>query len=268
MADPAHWTESQVANVSQWQELRSLVEPFHVEGSSSLPPFCGGAAGLLSYDWCRAIEDIPEAELELFPTPRIAMGIYDLVVAWDHQESVCWLISNGFPETDLQQRAALASQQLSSTYQQLRTILAAQSTSKNLAVNCGGFEEVSNFDLPDVYRRVDDADRTWPFPIWAASTKGEHEEALQRSIAYLRAGDVFQVNIAQQLLVAIEDSALDYFWRLREQNPAPMMAYFDLGRQQVVSASPERLFSVAGLQVETRPIKGTCRRTGDAKVDS
>jgi para-aminobenzoate synthetase component 1 len=91
--------------------------------------------------------------------------------------------------------------------------------------------------------------------------------AVERIIEYIRAGDVFQVNLAQRLLLPARDDAVDLYLRLRQRNPATFAAYFDLGEFQVVSASPERFLQVRDREVETRPIKGTRPLTGDAQVD-
>jgi para-aminobenzoate synthetase component 1 len=80
-------------------------------------------------------------------------------------------------------------------------------------------------------------------------------------------GDIFQVNLAQRLLLPARGDASELYLRLRKRNPAPMAGYFDLGTFQVVSASPERFLKVEDRQVETRPIKGTRRRTGDPDDD-
>ncbi|HMB42437.1 MAG TPA: aminodeoxychorismate synthase component I, partial [Luteimonas sp.] len=96
---------------------------------------------------------------------------------------------------------------------------------------------------------------------------------VQRVLDYLSAGDVFQVNLSR-LWQAHFDSALDpaaLFARLRRHNPAPFAGLFALGDCAVVSASPERLASVRGDVVETRPIAGTRPRfEGDddrARID-
>jgi para-aminobenzoate synthetase component 1 len=85
--------------------------------------------------------------------------------------------------------------------------------------------------------------------------------AVERVIDYIRAGDVFQVNLSQRLLCPAVDDAAALYLRLRRRNPAPFAGYLDLGGFQVVSASPERFLTVRGDEVETRPIKGTRRRT-------
>jgi len=85
-----------------------------------------------------------------------------------------------------------------------------------------------------------------------------------RILEYLAAGDVFQVNLSRGWQVefgqALEPAAL--FQRLREHNPAPFAGIFSGGASEgsgwsVVSASPERLVSVHGPDVATRPIAGT-----------
>lgn len=64
-----------------------------------LPPFQGGAAGVLGYELGRCFERIPSAEHNEFDFPLALLGIYDVVLAWDHQSGDGWLISQGLPGT-------------------------------------------------------------------------------------------------------------------------------------------------------------------------
>ena len=77
---------------------------------------------------------------------------------------------------------------------------------------------------------------------------------------YIRAGDVFQVNLSRvwqvQFSGPVNSSAL--FSSLMTVNPAPFSALLQLGEHAVVSSSPERLVSVARSgKISTRPIAGT-----------
>jgi para-aminobenzoate synthetase component 1 len=54
---------------------------------------------------------------------------------------------------------------------------------------------------------------------------------------------------------------------LRNLNPAPFSAYLDFGEGQIISASPERLVNLYGGRIETRPIKGTRKRTRCPEAD-
>jgi para-aminobenzoate synthetase component 1 len=90
---------------------------------------------------------------------------------------------------------------------------------------------------------------------------------VRRVIEYIHAGDVFQVNLAQRLLLPARASCVETYCRLREVNSAPFAGYFDLGDFQILSASPERFLRVHDNQVETRPIKGTAQRLANDADD-
>ena len=92
-------------------------------------------------------------------------------------------------------------------------------------------------------------------------------EMIQTAVEYIHAGDVFQANLSQRLLTPATKRSEELYWDLRTANPAPFSAYFDFGDGQVVSASPERLVSMHDKEIETRPIKGTRRRTHFPEVD-
>ncbi len=115
-----------------------------------------------------------------------------------------------------------------------------------------------------------------PLPAWRAPTDieedapGRYTDGVARVLDYLAAGDVFQANLSRgwraRFDAPLEPAAL--FRRLRENNPAPFAGLFtgsvanaDNADWAVVSASPERLVSVRGDVIETRPIAGTRPRT-------
>ena len=101
----------------------------------------------------------------------------------------------------------------------------------------------------------------WPKLLACDEAPGEtYTAAVARALEYIRAGDVFQVNLSRgweaRFDAPLAPAAL--YERLRRANPAPFAGLFDLGEDgAVVSASPERLVSVRGDIVETRPIAGT-----------
>jgi anthranilate synthase component 1 len=105
-----------------------------------------------------------------------------------------------------------------------------------------------------------------PLPEWTPPRSIDEDEparftdGVRRVLDYLAAGDVFQANISrgwQARFDAPAPEAAALFARLREHNPAPFAGVFAGEGWAVVSASPERLVSVRGDLVETRPIAGT-----------
>ena len=105
-----------------------------------------------------------------------------------------------------------------------------------------------------------------------ATSPQDYREAVERVKAYIRAGDVFQANIARFWQGAFAEASLaDLYARLRQVNPAPFSCFVRIGEPDpfyVVSASPERLFRLSPEGcVDTRPIAGT-RRRGDGNGDA
>ncbi|MCD9087866.1 aminodeoxychorismate synthase component I [Stenotrophomonas sp. SY1] len=84
-------------------------------------------------------------------------------------------------------------------------------------------------------------------------------DGVQRVIDYLCAGDVFQVNLSRRWQAHFDAPLAPeaLYARLRKANPAPFAGLFNAAGRAVVSSSPERLVSVSGDLVQTRPIAGT-----------
>ena len=84
-------------------------------------------------------------------------------------------------------------------------------------------------------------------------------DGVRRIIDYLRAGDVFQVNLSRRWCARFAEpvSPQALYAQLRRANPAPFAGLFTGHGRHVVSSSPERLVSVHGGHAQTRPIAGT-----------
>jgi anthranilate synthase component 1 len=131
---------------------------------------------------------------------------------------------------------------------------------------CTAVVEASHPDLlegiaADVTRSMDIA----PPPPWRTPDALQEDapqrfvDGVRRVLDYLAGGDIFQANLSRGwqacFAAGLEPAALHR--RLRGANPAPFAGLFAGDGWAVVSASPERLVSVRGDVVETRPIAGT-----------
>jgi para-aminobenzoate synthetase component 1 len=253
MADPFEWLWARGSRtyVSGEARPREPADPFAVlaerlgrfrrEQLPGLPPFQGGAAGLLGYDLCRHLERLPRPRQDEFQVPDLAIGLYDWVVAFDHVQDRAWLISTGFPEPDPAAQRRRAERRGQAVLQQLQAVPGPVS---------------SVTVAPPEYLA-----EQWPVEGIAGLTSNfsrtGYLNAVRRVIDYIAAGDCFQVNLAQRLLYPADGRPLDLYRRLRQRNPATFAGYLDLGSFQIASASPERFLRVENGDVETRPIKGT-----------
>jgi aminodeoxychorismate synthase component I len=99
-------------------------------------------------------------------------------------------------------------------------------------------------------------------------SRAEFLTAVARVQRYIRAGDIYQVNLAQRLAAPCELSGWELFTRLLAVSPAPFAAYLDCGDFQIASSSPEQFLRLSGSHIVTRPIKGTRPRSADATRDA
>jgi para-aminobenzoate synthetase component I len=90
--------------------------------------------------------------------------------------------------------------------------------------------------------------------------KRQYLQAVEKIIRYLRAGDIYQANLAQRFETGFSGDAYALFLALFQRNPAPFFAFIQAEDHQIVSTSPERFLQQQGTCVETRPIKGTIAR--------
>jgi len=222
-------TADPVALARTPEEARALLRRQPQAAQPGLPPFQGGIAGYVSYDWGAAQERVARPAPDRF-TPQISdvlLALYEWVIAWDHLEEKAWLIGTADRTTWVRER-----------------LLAAPPAVPDDAAPAAAAPE-SNF------------------------SRAEYEAGVTRIREYIAAGDVYQVNLAQRFHTPFHGSPLALYRRLRVRNPAPFGAYLDFAGTIVTSISPERFlrFDPQTRLVEARPIKGTRPRGATAARD-
>ena len=237
------------SGVCPFELLAKELSTFRVEHVADLPAFQGGAAGVFSFDLCHRIERLPRPRFNEFRLAHMAVGFYDWVVALDHQKRQTWIISTGFPEAELSCRQRRAEARAA----MVQTWLSADPD-----------DSAPSVALRDQRERPVSLDRLapqWPVDglpnVTSNFTRDAYLRAVQRAIAYIRAGDIYQVNLSQRLLYRLTESPAELYLRLRERNRAPFAGYLDGGPFVIASASPERFLWLRDGEIETRPIKGT-----------
>jgi para-aminobenzoate synthetase component 1 len=221
--------------------LRACLAPYRIAPGPD-EPFPGGAIGYLAYDLGAQLERVTVPARRAGLTDDIAFNLYDTALVIDHAAGTARLVATGFPEREPAGRQNRAEAQLARFADLLGAAAAPAPPSSE---HTEKLTWRSNFD------------------------RQSYEDAVEKVRAYIRAGDIYQANIAQRfsadLPAGFDPFAL--YRRLRETNPATFGAYLELEGLTVASSSPERFIRLDGRHVETRPIKGTARRLDDPAAD-
>ncbi len=222
-----------------FEALRACLAPYRLPADPARP-FPGGAIGYFAYDLGANLERVTPPARRAGLTDDIALDFYDTVLALDHAAGTATLLSTGFPETAPEAREARARDRLAQFADLLR-----DSPAPEPAPDCGHLAWRSNF------------------------SRQAYEEAVEKVRDYIRAGDIYQANIAQRFTADLPEGFDPFalYRRLRETNPAPFGAYQEFEGLTLASSSPERFVRLDGRHVETRPIKGTAKRLPDPAQD-
>jgi len=221
-----------------FEAIDRLAAGYRLEGRPPVP-FVGGLAGWIGYEAGRCIERIADRPARPSPPiPCVWMGLYDTVAVFDHHDETWTVAGIELPET------------LADRGPSLRTRLRAWS---------------------DVLAAARPAPPLVP-PMRATALTpnmsfGRYRRMIERALEYIAAGDIYQVNLAQQFELASPEPPPQIYRRLRRSNRGAYAALIGWGDRWVLSSSPELFLDVRDGGVVTRPIKGTAPRWGNPLVD-
>ncbi len=214
-------------------------------GSSAdeLPQFHGGAVGYLAYEAASRFEHLPVPRHNELGLPLAVFCFTETVLVFDHVKHRVRIVTH----------LHLDAPDLAAEYQRGIAIIASVQERLRQPVRLP--EEPSPLYDPAALR------------VTSNRTQDEFEEMVRRSIAYIRAGDVFQVVPSQRLSRHVNAGPFTIYRALRAINPSPYMFYLDIQDFHIVGASPELLVRYEDNEVTIRPIAGTRPRGADRQSD-
>lgn len=106
-----------------------------------------------------------------------------------------------------------------------------------------------------------------PPDITSDHTPEEYMAKVERVREGMKRGDYYEVVLRQTFSAGFEGSVSQLFRRIQRGSPSPYEFLIQFGDEQLAGASPEMFVRVEGRRVETCPISGTVRRTGDPLRD-
>lgn len=243
----------QVQFGNPWQLLNALLLRFELLEAVDWPFPLGGAFGYWGYDLKNFTEPkLPRRAVNDLELPDCHVGFHDSLVVFDHHLGKAYVVSTGMA-ADGSRDPVRAKERLKFWKDHLATV--------------APFVRASLMDA----KRPTAGGRVAPD---SNLSRADFLAAVARAQERIRAGDIYQVNLAHRLTAPCELSGWELFQELSAVSPAPYAAFLDCdggsrqSRFAIVSSSPEQFLRLSGAHVVTRPIKGTRPRSTDPTRDA
>jgi para-aminobenzoate synthetase component I len=245
---------SEIQFGNPWHILDALMSRYELLDEIDLPFPLGGAFGYWGYDLKNFTEPkLPRRAANDLELPDCHVGFYDSIVVFDHCLGRVCVVSTGLnadgsrSEVRAQRQNEFWCARLADNA--IPTLTPALSLSERARAGVRA-DVASNISRADFLAAVERAQR------------------------YIRAGDIYQVNLSQRLTAKCSFTGWELFEKLSAVSPAPFSAFLDCdggGRHchfEIASSSPEQFLRMSGSHIQTRPIKGTRPRDNDPKRDA
>ncbi|MGQ9688198.1 MAG: anthranilate synthase component I family protein [Desulfobaccales bacterium] len=200
-----------------FQILDDLLAALEMPGPSPVAPFSAGGLGFLAYDLKNHLERLPTTAEDNLGLPELVLGFPRRLLVHDRRADTFSLVEVVWEDGRGRVPPAGA------TFPPLNN--------PPLEFRVGRLQ--SNFSRDDYLR------------------------AVSRIREYIKAGDVYQVNLSQRFSFPLKGDPYGLFCRLFALNPAPFYAYLNCRDFVIFSTSMERFLLRRDDYLETRPIKGT-----------
>jgi anthranilate/para-aminobenzoate synthase component I len=235
----------EIKGVHPYRYLEQLVAADPTIRIPGQPKFCGGPVGFISYDAGRMFEHLPELTQDDLKIPDLYFMFCDRVIEIDNLYSKVRAVINIYVDE-------------ASNLLELYTW--AEAEFSKLEVQLESIESENPQPLPQLALQN-------LFEPEVNMTKEQFKSMVVRAKEYIKAGDVFQVNLSIRLGKELKTDPWNVYKVLRRVNPSPYAAYVNFGDIQLVGSSPELLVKINNGIAETRPIAGTRRRGLDREED-
>lgn len=220
--------------------VEHLLTTYRSPHLDDLPPLHGGLVGYLGYDVVREVERLPDVPPDDTGFPDAVLGVIGELAAFDHFRQRVTLVSNAFvpPGADTDTLDRLYDEAVARLEQ-----LAA--------------DGARPLDEP----LVDPPDPADPLPeVTSSMGSDSYRRAVDVAKEHIRAGDIFQVVLAQRFDFTLDADPFDVYRVLRQVNPSPYMYLVRTPQVTLVGSSPEPMVQLLDGRVISRPIAGTRRR--------
>ena len=226
--------------------VQAEMDQYQMIPVADLPRFHGGGVGYLAYDCIRYFEPrVPPMPADPLGLPESVFMFADTMLVFDHLRHDIKVVSHVRMDGNLERDYAQAVAKIEELVRRLAQPL----------------------ELPPGLLGSHSVNETPP-PVQSNFTQPQYEEAVEKCVEYVYAGDVIQVVNSQRFSRATDAHPFQIYRALRSVNPSPYMYYLHLDDFDIVGAAIETVAMVQEGIAATHPIAGTRPRGKTPEEDA
>ena len=237
------WSEDRTAfenaTAPTLEALRHLVAECRGDVPAELPRALACLVGYFGYETVGLVETLPTPKSDPLGLPDMIFVRPSVVLVFDRLADTLHLVAPVWPGGDPEALVEAAAERLDA--------VAARLASTPLPAPIRASEE--------------------PLAYTPAMSPDRYMAMATRAKDYVRAGDIFQVVLAQRFSAPFALPPFELYRSLRRINPSPFLYHLDLPGFALIGSSPEILVRVRDGEVTIRPIAGTRPRGRTAQED-
>ena len=225
--------------------VQAEMDQYKLVPGADLPRFHGGGVGYLAYDTVSYFEPrVPAMPADPQGLPQSVFMFADTLLVFDHLRHDIKVVSHVGMDSDIDAAYREATDKIDDLVRRLSQPLELPPAMMGAPASAGDAEVSSNFTQP------------------------EYEEAVNKLVEYIYAGDVIQVVNSQRFSRRTDAPPFQIYRALRSVNPSPYMYYLHLDDFDIVGAAIETVAQVQDGIVATHPIAGTRPRGKTPEEDA
>lgn len=208
-----------------WDFLRFVQSQFTVSVPDRGEAFYFGFFGYLGYDTAWSVESLPRQIPNDGTVPDLALSLYQGLIEYNLVDKTVRLILNQAAE---------------------------------------GWDDLSKAEICLMLHKGDLqmnrvlTDAVEPLSVEYTIDSQVYQNNVRKALSYISAGDIYQVQLGNQVNIDSPMTPVDVYRRLRVRNPSPYMYLATFGGMTLIGASPELYIKIQGGNIIMRPIAGTC----------
>lgn len=208
-----------------WDFLRFVQSQFSVSIPDPGEAFYFGFFGYLGYDTAWSVESLPTHIPNDGTVPDLALSIFQGLIEYTLVDKTARLILNQ---------------------------------------SAGEWDDLSKAEICRMFRNENSqesqtyADAIEPLSVEYTIDRQVYQNNVKKALSYISDGDIYQVQLGNQINIESHITPIEVYRRLRVRNPSPYMYLASIGGITLIGASPELYIKIQGQYITMRPIAGTC----------